>query len=190
MPFGIGLGPDSREKQAYGGLNTLSGFTSTQGQNDIGLANKWISALLGGDRSKTMELLAPQISDMKARAGQQLLTNSQFGNRSGGTNASNQLTEDNVTSQIDRMISGLTSGAIGEAGSLGTSLLGQAGGNYANLFGEAKTMHDQNAAKWNDIFKSIGQIATGVMGGIGNLDTTGSSSFGEQVGNFMGGFGG
>lgn len=160
--FGIGLGPDANEKQAYGGLKTLSGFTSTQGQNDIALANKWIQALLGGDRSKTMELLAPQISDLKSRGQQQIQTQSQFGNRGGGTNASNQMVEDNMTSGINRMISELTSGALGEAGSLGTNLLGQAGGDYTNLFGEAKTMHDQNAAKWGDIFKSISGIASTV----------------------------
>lgn len=171
MPFGIGLGPDSREKQAYGGLNTLSGFTSSHGQNDTALAEKWIQALLGGDRSKTSELLAPQISDLKSRAGQQLMTNAQFGNRSGGTNASSQMTQDNINSQIDRMISELTSGAIGEAGSLGTNLLGQAGGNYANLFGEAKVMHDQDAARMQGLFKSIGDIA-----GIASGFTTGNFS--------------
>lgn len=162
--FGLGFGPSSQEKQAYGGLNTLSGFTSSHGQNDTALAEKWIQALLGGDRSKTSELLAPQISDLKSRGQQQIQTNSQFGNRSGGTNASSQMTQDNINSQIDRMISGLTSGAIGEAGSLGTNLLGQAGGNYANLFGEAKTMQDQELARWNDIFNSISQVATAAGG--------------------------
>src|SRR5512146_1265269 len=102
--FGIGGGPSSQEKQAYGGLNSLTGFQSSHGQNDIAGAEKWIQALLSGDRSKTSELLAPQISDLKSRAGQQLMTNAQFGNRSGGTNASNQMTEDNVNSQINRMI--------------------------------------------------------------------------------------
>lgn len=174
--FGLGGGPSLREKQAYGGLNSLTGFESSHGQNDIAGAEKWIQALLSGDRSKTSELLAPQISDMKARAGQQLMTNSQFGNRSGGTNASNQLTQDDVTSQIDRMISNLTSGAIGESASLGTNLVGQAGGNYGQLFGEAKTMQDQELERWNDIFNSISQVAT-AAGGFFPAGSTASKVF-------------
>jgi hypothetical protein len=31
-------------------------------------------------------------------------------------------------------------------------------------FDQAKTMHDQNMAKWNDIFSSIGSVASGVAG--------------------------
>jgi len=66
------------------------------------------------------------------------------------------------------------------------------GANNANAqaFNQSNTIQQQKQAQMNDIFSSAAGIAGDVMGGFGNLDTTGSSSFGEQVGNFMTGFGG
>jgi hypothetical protein len=54
-------------------------------------------------------------------------------------------------------------------------------------FSEANTINTQNQALGKDIL-SAGSMALGaVSGGIGNLDTTGSSSAGEQALNFFGG---
>jgi osmotically-inducible protein OsmY len=162
--FGIGGGPSKQEKVAYQGLNQLSGFGASHGENDIANSEKWLNAILSGDRGAISTLLAPQISGIKQRGQNQLQTSSQFGNRSGGTNAGNQMSGDNITSQINDMIDQLTQGAIGESAQLGTNLTGQASGNYVNLFGEAKTMQEQEQARWNDIFKSVAQVASTVGG--------------------------
>lgn len=156
--FSGGGGPSSDQKKAWGQLSNIAGFGSSHGQNDIGLAEKWISGLLGGDRSKTSELLAPQISDLKSRGQQQIQTQSQFGNRSGGTNAANQMTQDNINSQIDRMISELTSGAIGQAANMGQSLLG-IGTGAASAYGGQATEQNMMDEK----------LRAEAMGGLGKL---------------------
>ncbi len=183
--FGIGGGPSKQEKQAYGGLNVLSGFTSSHGQNDVSDAeNFWRSILKGGPEA--YKVLAPQISAIKERGQQGIQTASQFGNRSGGTNAGNQMTEDKINSGINSMVDTLTGEAGSQLGSMGMRLTGQAGSNYANLFGEAKTMQEQEQARWNDIFNSIGQIASGAVGlpGLGASSTAGGilSHIGGMVG--------
>jgi hypothetical protein len=164
--FGIGGGASSQEKQAYGNLNSLAGFDSSHGQSDIGLGEDWMRAILSGD-PKTSKLLAPMISGIKNRSQEKLQTASQFGDRSGGTNAGLQQTGDHIDSQINEMIDSLTQGAIGGITSLGTNLVGQGAQNYGQLFGEAKTMQDQELARWNDIFKSISDTASGALTGGG-----------------------
>lgn len=64
--------------------------------------------------------------------------------------------------------------------------------NTANstAFSEADTIQQQQNQEESDIAGGVSSLATGAIGGFGNLDTTGGSSFGEQVGNFFGGFGG
>jgi hypothetical protein len=165
--FGIGMGPSSQEKQAYGNLNSLAGFGSQHGQNDISQAESFYSSILSGDRGKQAQVLAPEISTLKSQAQQRKNTGAEFGNRSGGTNASMQLVDDNVHSDINRMVDSLLSGSAGALASIGENQTGQASGNYAQVFGEATTMQQQEQAKWNDIFKSISDVATGALGGAG-----------------------
>lgn len=72
---------------------------------------------------------------------------------------------------------------------------GEAPIDYANAttnsnqaaFGEADTVQQQSQQLLTSILGSIPGIATDVVGGIGNLDTKGTSTGGEQVGNFLAG---
>ena len=57
------------------------------------------------------------------QAQQQKQANAQFGNRSGGTNASGQTIDDKTRANISSMISNLTGQAAGAASSLGQGLL-------------------------------------------------------------------
>jgi hypothetical protein len=165
--FGIGMGASTQEKQAYGNLNNLAGFDSSHGQGDVSLGEDWMRGILSGDPAKISKLLGPQIAGIKNRSQQKLQTASQFGDRSGGTNAGLQQTGDDIDSQINDMIATLTKGAIGGITSLGTDLVGQGAQNYGQAFGEAKTMQDQELARWNDIFKSISDTASGALTGGG-----------------------
>jgi len=52
-------------------------------------------------------------------------------------------------------------------------------------FGQANTINQQNQQAAGEIAGGITALGGMAMGGIGNLDSTGSSSGGEQAGNFL-----
>ena len=54
-------------------------------------------------------------------------------------------------------------------------------------FDESKTIEQQQQEKAGAIASLIESGASMGLGGVGNLDSTGSSSFGEQIGNFASG---
>lgn len=69
---------------------------------------------------------------------------------------------------------------------------GAASGANNQAFGQANTINQQEIARSQAIASfagdAIGTVAGGVLGGIGNLDTTGSSTGSEQAQNFFNGF--
>lgn len=54
-------------------------------------------------------------------------------------------------------------------------------------FGEADKIQQESNSEFSNILGDITGIGSAVLGGIGNLDTTGSSSGKEQFGNFLAG---
>jgi hypothetical protein len=54
-------------------------------------------------------------------------------------------------------------------------------------FGQAKEIHQQEQEKSQMIAGGLTSLAGAAAGGIGNLDMQGTSSFGEQIGNFFAG---
>lgn len=52
-------------------------------------------------------------------------------------------------------------------------------------FGEANTINQQSNQEFSDILGGITSIGSAALGGIGNLDTTGGSTGGEQFENFL-----
>lgn len=105
---------------------------------------------MGGDRAKMSATLAPQISTIQGQTAQQRSTASQFGDRSGGTNAGIQASENQATQAIQQMfellgpeaakefatISGTQEGAgeglLSEAGSAASTSGSQASGSRTN----------------------------------------------------------
>jgi hypothetical protein len=70
------------------------------------------------------------------------------------------------------------------------AIAGQATGATQGAFQDQTKVQDMKNQEVASIVGGITGLATGgLMGGLGNLDTTGSSSAGEQVGNFFSGFG-
>lgn len=63
------------------------------------------------------------------------------------------------------------------------------GANNQNFSQETKINQENAQAKASALAAGL-SLASGVAGGIGNLDTTGGSSMSEQFGNFLTGFGG
>lgn len=186
--FGIGMGPNREQKSQYADTANLANFSTAEGEKDILASDQFWQAILSGDPGQISKVLGPAMSGANKRGQETKQTASQFGNRSGGTNAGMQMTDDKTRSSIDTMISQLTGTAAGTLGSTGGGLLSTGLAGHEAAFGQATTIHDENAAKWNDIFKSSMEVASSVMGGLGK---GGGKAFkGMSPGQISGSFGG
>lgn len=183
--FGIDMNPSSGETGATDALTGFSGFAGTEGEGLLSNDSQLINSLLSGNEALTSKLLAPQISQISKNANEKTQTAAQFGTRSGGTNASNQNTMDEARGSVNDLISKLTSGAIGTAGSLGSNLLGMGMSGENDVFSQNKQEQQQRAAMWNDLIDSIGKTAGAVSG---MLPPT--SAFGKDLSSFGSEFGG
>jgi len=101
----------------------IAGYGQSQGEGLTTSAGNFFQGLLGGNPAQTAKLLAPQIQAQQQQAQQQKQQNAQFGNRSGGTNASNQTIDDTTRANISTMVSKLTGAAATNAANMGQSLL-------------------------------------------------------------------
>ena len=167
--FGIGMGPSTQEKQQYGQLTADAGWATGQGESDIAQSSKFMSDILSGDPTRTAQALAPQISGMQQRAEQQKDTIAQTGNRSGGHTAKVASIDAGTRGDVTNLVGGLTTHAADSLGEMGSNLFGKGMAGTESAFGEAKTLHDQESAKINDLVSSISKTvmgaATGGMGG-------------------------
>ena len=155
----------------FGGSNsTLSGdmastgnignFSSAMGQGNITNSSNFFNSLLSGNSKDQAKVLAPQIKTMQDQGQQQLNTTSQFGNRSGGTNASNQKNMDTTRGNIDNAISSLTGGAANSLMGSGQSLLGTS----LEASGQQAQMSQQQMQNWNkSIFGQVAHQGTGTF---------------------------
>jgi len=157
--FGIGEGPSKAETNAQSALQGTANYATSTGENATNQSTNFWSSILSGDMSKIMQVLGPQITAIKNQGQQIKQTASQFGNRSGGTNATLQNVDDNTRTAVNNLISSLTGAAATNLGNEGLSLLNTGAGANVNSFNEAKTIQQQKAAKWGDIFGSIAKIA-------------------------------
>lgn len=162
--FGIGMGTSGEEKKQHSNLSGASTWASNEGMKDITASTDFMKAILSGDPTKIGQVLGPQIKAIQEQGVQQKATNTQFHNRGGGTNATNQRIGDNTRSSVNDLISSVTGTAVSGLNSTGTSLFSAGQSGFETSFNQAKTMHDENMAKWDDIFKSIGSVASGVAG--------------------------
>lgn len=163
--FGIGMGPSKQEQSEFGNMASLANFATSKGESDINSADSFWKSILSGDPNKISKVLGPQTSGINKRAQQQKKTASEFGNRSGGTNAFQQEAGEGVRSEYDTMVSGLTGQAASALGASGSSLLAAGASGHEAAFSEANTIQQQKAAKLNDIFKSITSIAAAFVPG-------------------------
>jgi len=142
-------------------LGSIAGDTSSQGVSDVSDASNFFHSILSGNASK---VLAPQISSIQKQGQQKIQSLSQFGNRGGGTNAAMQTTGDTTRSSINDFIASLTGSAAGGIASLGSSLISQGLGAYAQQADVSQTQM-QN---WQN---SI--LGSGITSGISALESYG-----------------
>lgn len=157
--FGIGEGPSGEEKRAFGETGSLANFATSLGEKNLGQASSFWSAILSGDMSKISQVLGPEISSINKQGQQRKKTTAEFGNRGGGTNAAMQMADTDTRTQVNDLIGGLVGSSASNLGSLGGSLLNTGLSGHEASFDMSKIIHDQNTAKWNDLFKSIADVA-------------------------------
>jgi len=175
--FGVGEGPSSAEKSQYGAIGATANFATSEGMADIGASDKFWRAILSGDPGQISSVLGPAISTANRQGQEAKRTASEFGTRSGGTAAGNQMTDDKTRSDVEGLIAHLTGQAAGALGSQGSGLLSTGLSGHEAAFDASKTMHDQNLAKWNDIFKSTADVAGAAFTGGAGAAAGGAAAF-------------
>jgi hypothetical protein len=120
---GIFAGSNPTLNGDIGNAGNIMGFGTSVGEGDISAASGFEEGLLSGNGAEEAKLLAPEISNVQKQGQQQINTAAQFGDRSGGTNASAQNNIDTQRANVNNMVSQLTGGAATTLGNLGTSTL-------------------------------------------------------------------
>src|SRR5271166_1785992 len=131
----------------------ISGFGTSLGQADTSDASNFYKDLLSGDPQKIGQLLGPQFSDIQKQGQEQIQTASQFGNRSGGTNAANETNIDSQRANVEKLISQLTGQAAGALTGIGTAEQGLGlSANEINAHeAQQKLQNEQNSIFGNAI---------------------------------------
>lgn len=153
--FGIGGTASKTDRQhqlqSWGDLQNIFNFGFGQGTGQVkegseGLtkARNYFDAIMSGDQAQMAKVLAPQISTIQNQTQQRINTQSQFGNRSGGTNAFAQSTSEDATRAVQQLFDMLGPEAAKEVASisgtqegLGSNLLGMAGSAAGTLGAQA-----------------------------------------------------
>lgn len=167
--------------------NTAGSVTSSEtgaGVKNLNNASDFWNTILSGDQQAIGKLLAPQISDIQKRGNEQIQTESQFGNRSGGENAAAQANIDSQRQQVEQMIAKLTGQAAGQVGNLGATQLGFGldANQQRGKFAQQKLENQQGGI--------LGQLISGATGfGFDALTSGLSGKMGESGsgGSFFGG---
>jgi hypothetical protein len=160
MSFLSGLfgGSNPTLNNQIGQLGQVAGNATKQGESDTTDASNFFHSLLSGNG---MKALAPQVAGIKGQGQQQLQSLSQFGNRSGGTNAAGQQSQDKTRASINDMITSLTGSAASNLGSLGSNLLSTG----LSAFGQQRDASQQQLQNWQSSI--FGQ---GISSGLGYLE--------------------
>ena len=155
----------------------LMNFGTDLGTKDLTAGSNFYSDILSGDPTKIGELLGPQISDIQKQGQQQIQTQGEFGNRSGGTNASAQTNMDTQRANVEKLISQLTGQAASGVTGIGESALGTA--TTANAL-QANEGEMQLKNIMNSLFGNIlGELGGAGVGQLGTaVSTLGSGNFG------------
>jgi hypothetical protein len=154
--------PAAKEQAQFGALGDYStgtgeALTTAGAGEELGI--------LSGDPTKIAQVEAPAINAGQGQVEQQMLTNANFGNRGGGTNASTQNAEGANRANIIDLTGNLIGNTAGAAVGQGTGLLSQAGsdiGNEAQLAEQRRSQVNQDVG---GIATGAAEIASGLFGG-------------------------
>jgi hypothetical protein len=152
--------------------NTASGVTGSEtgaGVSNLNNASSFWNTILSGNQEAISKLLAPEISTIQGQGQQQVQNASQFGNRSGGENASAQTNIDSQRQQVEQMIAALTGQAASQVGNLGATQLGFGLNANQQRSTDAQQIlqNNQNSLLGNIIGNFAGSALTAGEGAIG-----------------------
>lgn len=187
--FGLGgsaSGTDrGTELGAWGTLSDLSNFGKNKGEKAIGQASTYWSDILSGDPTKTAQAIAPQSKIIAGQAEQQRKTTSEFGNRSGGTNAANQMIDTNSAAAIQNLINSLIPQAASHLENIGGMELNLGAGTAATLGNQTERSREFDIQQENQTGAGISQL---LKGGIGSIfeGLSGGGGFGDVLSSLAG----
>jgi hypothetical protein len=127
--------------------------------------------------------LAPEISAGQGQVEQQMLQNSEFGNRGGGTNASTQNAQNANRGNIINLMGEEQGKAASSLASLGTSEVSSGQSALGSEAGLANQRRQQQVGDVNGIAQGAASIATGFAGGAA-ADAGGMGSFSPETQNY------
>jgi hypothetical protein len=153
--------------------NDIMNFGTKLGEKDIKTGSDFYNALLSGDPTAIGRILGPEFSDIQKQGQQQIQTQGEFGNRSGGTNASNQQNIDTQRANVERMISQLTGQAAQGVTGIGENAL-NAGITADQL--QAQQAEQKLQHQINSLFSKM------ISGGMGALESIGIGSLVPPIG--------
>jgi hypothetical protein len=154
--------PTAHETKQLGGLGD---YETGVGEGLTTAGSGFEESILGGDPSKIGQALAPEISSGQKQVQEQALQNANFGNRSGGTNASTQAATGAERGNIINLVGGLQSGTAGQAVGQGAGLMGQASQNIGQEAQLAAANQQRVTGDVSGIAQSAAAIAAGFGGG-------------------------
>ena len=120
---GLFTGNNATESGDVGNAGNVMGFGTATGEGAVNTGLGFEEGLLSGYQAEEAQLLAPEIQNIQKQGQQQIQTAGEFGNRSGGVNASAQNNIDTQRSQVNDMVSKLTGDAAANVTSTGENLL-------------------------------------------------------------------
>lgn len=157
--------PTASEEGKLGGLGDYETGVG-EGLTTAGAGEE--EGILSGDPTKIAQVEAPEITAQQGEIEQNLLENSNFGTRSGGTTASNEDAQAKGRANIIDLTGGLIGKTAGEAVEQGSGFLGQASSNINDKAG-------LDAANRKRVTGDIGGIGTGVAQIASDLFTGGAA---------------
>jgi hypothetical protein len=114
-----GANPTLQKDQNQAG--DIAGYGTNTGQSAVDASVGFDKGILSGDPATIAKTLAPEISTGAQEAQQKKATTAEFGNRSGGNNASTNAIDASARGNIINLEGGLQQGAAAHLGQIGTA---------------------------------------------------------------------
>lgn len=148
-------------QQQQNQLGALGGYETSTGEGLTSAGAGFEQGILSGDPADIAKTLAPEIKAGQDQVQQTADQNAQFGNRSGGTNASTQGAESNERGNIINLIGQEQQQAASTSLGAGGNLLTDASGNIQADAGLAANRQNQVGQDVGGIAQGAAEIATG-----------------------------
>lgn len=156
----------SQELNQWGNLSDIAGFGKKKGESNINQASTFYSDILSGDPTKQAAAIAPETATIEGQAEQQKKTSSEFGNRSGGTNATNQMIDTNAKSSVNDLINKLLTTSASSLTSIGENELSLGETAAGTLASDTETSRQFDKQQENQMGSGIAGL---LKGGIGSV---------------------